>query len=360
MHAALGLAHRGLGRVWPNPSVGCVLVKRDRVVGRGFTGPGGRPHAETEALAAAGREAALGATAYVTLEPCSHHGQTGPCAEALIAAGIKRAVVALEDPDPRVSGRGIALLREAGIEVTLGPLAQHAADLNEGFFLRLREGRPLVTVKLASSLDGRIATHTGESRWITGVEARLATHRLRMDSDAVMIGSGTALADNPELTCRLPGLEDRTPVRIVVDSRLRTPLTSKLVASAARTKTWIVTCHGNPPERTAAFLRCGVEILEAPLAADGKVDLAVALRSLGSRGLTRLLVEGGARLTAALLRAKLVDRLAWFQAPILLGGDGVPAAVAFGVDRLEDAPRFRRLELALTGDDIFEHLAIET
>jgi diaminohydroxyphosphoribosylaminopyrimidine deaminase/5-amino-6-(5-phosphoribosylamino)uracil reductase len=355
MQAALGLARRGLGGVWPNPSVGCVVVAGGRVVGRGRTAAGGRPHAETEALRQAGT-LARGGTAYVSLEPCSHHGHTPPCAEALIKAGIVRAVVALEDPDPRVSGRGVAALRQAGIEVEIGCGAEAAREVNAGFITRIERGRPMLTLKVASSLDGRVATHRGESRWITGEAARDYGHLLRADHDAIMIGSGTALADDPRLDCRLPGLERRSPLRIVVDGHLVLPLTGRLVASAKERPLWVLTRPGNPPARLAALAGCGVEVIEIPPAADGRIDLAAAMRELGSRGLTRLLVEAGGHLAAALMRAQLVDRLAWFRAPMLLGGDGLAAVLSFGVDRLEDAPRWRRLSVACFGPDIFEIL----
>src|SRR5579872_6272521 len=247
MRASLGLARRGLGNTWPNPAVGCVLVREGRVVGRGWTQAGGRPHAEAEALARAGR-AARGATAYVTLEPCSHHGKTPPCAEALIAAGIARVVAAIEDPDPRVSGRGIARLKEAGITVETGPCADEAVELNAGFLCRVKHGRPLVTLKLATSLDGRIATASGESRWITGAAARERAHLLRATQDAVLVGTGTALADDPQLTCRLPGLEDRSPVRVVIDRNLRLPATLRLFSEARPVPTWLVTPPGSNRE----------------------------------------------------------------------------------------------------------------
>lgn len=355
MLAALSLARRGLGSVWPNPAVGCVIVKESRVVGRGWTAVGGRPHAETIALAQAGA-AAAGATAFVTLEPCSHHGKTGPCADALIVAGLKRVVVAIEDPDPRVSGRGLERLRNAGIAVDVGVGAAAAAEINAGFFRRIVAGRPLVTLKIASSLDGRIATRTGESQWITGPSARAAGHRLRAENDAILVGSGTALADNPDLTCRLAGLEGRSPIRLVVDGHLRLPLTSKMVVSARQHPTWLITHSGNDPERLQAFAACGLEIIEVSVAEDGKVDLQAAFRELARRGLTRILVEGGAHLAAALLRHDLVDRLAWFRAPLLLGGDAMPALVSFGMDHLAAAPRFKRLSVAELGDDLFEYL----
>jgi diaminohydroxyphosphoribosylaminopyrimidine deaminase/5-amino-6-(5-phosphoribosylamino)uracil reductase len=356
MAAALGLARRGLGSVWPNPSVGCVLVNQGRVVGRGRTAQGGRPHAETEALAQADY-LARGATAYVTLEPCSHHGKTGPCAEALISAGVTRVVVATEDPDPRVSGRGLARLRDGGVSVESGLLQEEADEVIAGFRCRIETGKPLVTLKIAASLDGRTATHRGESQWITGETARARGHLLRAQADAIMIGSGTALIDDPLLTCRLPGLEGRSPVRVLVDGRLSLPLTSKLVASAEKTPLWLFTRTGNSPERLAALDECGVEVIETAPTAEGAVDLDAVLKKLGERGLTRLLVEAGGHLAAALLRHRLVDRLAWFQAPMLIGGDGLPAAVAFGIDKLDYAPRWRRLSAACLGTDMVEYLA---
>ena len=346
------MARRGLGSAWPNPAVGCVLVKDGAVVGRGWTQPGGRPHGETEALERAGAFA-RGATAYVSLEPCCHWGKTPPCTDALIAVGVARVVLPVEDPDPRVSGRGIARLKEAGIEVAAGVLAEEAAALNEGFFRRIQQGRPLVTLKLASTLDGRIATAQGESRWITGEPARARAHLLRARHDAVMVGSNTVIADDPELTCRLPGLADRSPVRIVVDGRLRVPLTSRVVADAARVPTWFITLRGDAPERHEAFRDCGVELIEVD--ADGEtVDLEEALQQLGRRGLTRVLVEGGAALAAAMIRADLVDHVAWFRAPRLIGGDGIAAVTAFGVSELAATPRFQRLGVEPVGEDLLE------
>ena len=354
MRAALALAARGLGRTWPNPAVGCVLVGTDGdVVGRGWTQPGGRPHAETEALKRAG-EAARGATAYVTLEPCSHTGRTRPCADALIAAGVGRAVIAIEDPDPRVSGRGIARLREAGISVELGAGAAEANELNAGFFLRIGQGRPLVSLKLATSLDGRIATRSGESRWITGEAARRHAHLLRAQHDGILVGTGTAAADDPELTCRLPGLAERSPVRIVLDATLRLPPSAKLLAGARQVPTWLITAGGSDPARRQALTRQGVEFIEIEDAEEGRLPLDQALQALGGRGMTRLLVEGGSRLAAGLLQAGLVDRVHWFRAASVIGGDGLPAAAAFGVAQLADAARFQRTDIALLGEDILE------
>ncbi|MGE0718036.1 MAG: bifunctional diaminohydroxyphosphoribosylaminopyrimidine deaminase/5-amino-6-(5-phosphoribosylamino)uracil reductase RibD, partial [Alphaproteobacteria bacterium] len=276
MGTALALAERNLGRVWPNPSAGCVVVRGGRVVGRGWTQPGGRPHAEVEALTRAG-EAARGATVYVSLEPCCHWGHTPPCTDALCGAGVARVVYAVEDPDPRVQGKGGAALRAAGVTVDTGVLADAARDLNEGFFRRLEEGRPMVTFKVATSLDGRIGTHTGASRWITGDAARNRAHQLRARHDAVMVGIGTALADDPQLTCRLPGLEDRHPVRIVVDSRLRLPLTSRLVREASAAPLWVVSLPDVDPDRRRVVEDCGAVVVPVRPGETGVIDIRAAL-----------------------------------------------------------------------------------
>lgn len=359
MRAALVLATRGLGQVAPNPAVGCLVVKDGRVVGRGWTRPGGRPHAETEALRQAGA-AAAGATVYVSLEPCAHHGETAPCAEALVAAGVTRVVAALEDPDQRVAGRGLALLREAGIAVELGVARAQAERLNAGFLKRVLEGRPLVVLKLATSLDGRIATHSGNSQWITGPLARRRAHLLRARADAIMVGSGTAVSDNPRLDVRLAGLEGRRPLRVVVDGRLRLPLTHDLVARAAERPTLLVTHEGNETERLRAYEDSGVEVVQVARDAAGHVSLEAALGHLGARGITRVLVEGGGHLAASLLRGGLVDRLAWFQAPVIIGGDGVPAVSGFGVDRLDQAPRFLETLMAQLGRDRIDIFSLDT
>lgn len=361
MRAALALARRGVGSVSPNPAVGCILVQPQeggpgRVVGRGWTQPSGRPHAEVEALRRAG-EAARGATAYVSLEPCVHRGATPPCADALIDAGIGAAVIAVEDPDPRVSGGGVAALRNAGIAVKTGVLAEDAAEVNAGFFTCIREGRPLVTWKAATTLDGRIATHRGESRWITGEAARDMAHLLRARHDAVLVGAGTALADDPLLTCRLPGLAGRTPVRVVVDGRLRLPLTSRLVVTAKDIPTWLITLADGDARRRRAFEECGVEIIQVGEDAAGNLDVRQALGELKTRGVTRVLVEGGSQLVGALLQYDLVDRIVWLRAPRLMGGDGVPATAPFGVDELSETPTFARVSVAEVGDDLLETYA---
>jgi diaminohydroxyphosphoribosylaminopyrimidine deaminase/5-amino-6-(5-phosphoribosylamino)uracil reductase len=350
MQAALTLARRGLGMTWPNPSVGCVIVRNGRVVGRGTTAPGGRPHAEPIALGMAG-EKAKGATAYVTLEPCCHWGRSPPCTEALIAAGIARVVAATTDPDQRVNGQGLARLRAAGIAVETGLLEADAKDVLLGFSHRVILGRPMVTLKLASTLDGRIATRTGESQWITDAPARRLAHALRGRHDAVMVGVGTVLSDNPELTCRIPGFRPTQIVRVIADSHLRTPLTTRLARTASETPTWFLVREGADPARRTAFTNLGARLIDVPGASAG-VDLAAGLRALGAAGLTRILVEGGGQIAAALLRADLVDRIAWFHAPAIMGGDGWPAVQAFGTETLDRMPRFRRHCVTSVGNDM--------
>jgi len=351
MRAALALARRGLGTVWPNPAVGCVIVKQGRVVGRGWTQSGGRPHGETEALRRAG-EAARGATAYVSLEPCCHWGRTPPCVDALITAGVRRVVVALEDPDPRVAGEGMRRLRAAGLDVEVGLCAEEAAEVNAGFLSRLRLGRPLVTLKFATSLDGRIATASGESQWISGPPARERAHALRASHDAIMVGTGTAVVDDPQLTCRLPGLDHRSPVRVVIDRHLRIPPTARLIADAHQVPTWVLTLQSADPDRRAAFLASRVTLIDVDHDSAGQVDLAAALGVLGERGITRLLVEGGAGLAAAFFRARLVDRLVWVHAPLAIGGDGIPAIAGLDLTALAHAPAFERLSTQTIGDDV--------
>lgn len=350
MRSALALARRGLGATWPNPSVGCVIVRDGRVLGRGVTGPGGRPHAERSALAMAG-EGARGATAYVTLEPCCHWGRTPPCTDALIEAGVARVVIAVQDPDPRVNGEGVARLRAAGIAVEKGLLAEEAEEVLAGFTSRLRRARPMVTLKLASTLDGRIATHAGESQWITGEASRRAAHAMRGQADAVLAGVGTVLTDNPELTCRIPGYRSTPIVRVIADSHLRTPLTSALIRTAVTSPTWILVRPGANPNRRAALADLGVTIIEAGEGSVG-IDLVDGLRALAKAGITRLLVEGGGQIAASLLRADLVDEIAWFHAPSVMGGDGWPAAQAFGIDHLASMPRFKRRRSAVLDPDM--------
>ncbi|SFA71615.1 diaminohydroxyphosphoribosylaminopyrimidine deaminase / 5-amino-6-(5-phosphoribosylamino)uracil reductase [Poseidonocella pacifica] len=349
MALALVLGARGQGRCWPNPSVGCVIVRDGRVVGRGWTQEGGRPHAETMALAQAG-EAARGATAYVTLEPCAHHGATPPCAEALVAAGVSRVVAALEDSDPRVSGRGFALLEGAGIKVTTGICSEAAEVAHRGFFLRNELGRPHVTLKLATSLDGRIATATGESKWITGPEARRAVHAMRARCDAVMIGAGTARADDPSLTVRGLGPMGQ-PVRIVVSRRADVPLMGKLARTARDVPVWL--CHGEDAahEFTTAWEGLGARLIPVPVVG-GQIDPEALLQALGRVGLTSIFCEGGGALAASLLHADLVDEFVGFSAGLAIGAEGVPSIGVLGLSRLAEAGRFDLVESRAYGPDL--------
>jgi diaminohydroxyphosphoribosylaminopyrimidine deaminase/5-amino-6-(5-phosphoribosylamino)uracil reductase len=350
MRHALRLAARGLGRVAPNPAVGCVIVSRNgRIVGRGWTGRGGRPHAETVALKQAA-EAARGATAYVILEPCAHHGETPPCAAALAEAGIARVVAAMEDTDPRVSGRGFNLLRNAGVEVRTPLLERDAAALNRGFFLRITERRPLVTLKIATSLDGRIASASGDSRWITGADARRFAHLLRATHDAVLVGIETALADDPLLTCRIPGREQDSPLRVVLDSRLRLEARSKLASTARDVPTLLFTVA----EGGSALAECGVDIVKVARDACGRPDLGAVLAELALRGITRLLVEGGAGVHASFLDRGYVDRLELFRGPLALGASGHAAIDALAALSLDEAPRFVATGTQQLGADLLE------
>ncbi|TVQ57059.1 MAG: bifunctional diaminohydroxyphosphoribosylaminopyrimidine deaminase/5-amino-6-(5-phosphoribosylamino)uracil reductase RibD [Rhodobacteraceae bacterium] len=356
MAHALRLARRSLGTTWPNPAVGCVIARDGRVLGRGRTQPSGRPHAEQIALADArarfGAEALRGATAWVSLEPCAHHGRTPPCVDALVAAGLARVVCAIEDPDPRVQGRGFAALKAAGVAVETGVMATAARAVNAGFLSRLTRGRPWLTLKLATTLDGRIATASGESRWITGPEARARVHLMRAESDAVMVGAGTARADDPALDVRLAGLTDRRPVRIVADGALSLPLTSRLAATARDAPLWLLKRPGADPARRDALAQLGAEMIPTPAEASGEIDMTAAMRALGERGLTRVLCEGGGRLAAHLLRAELVDEIVWFTAGCAIGADGVEALAGLGLAQLGDAPRFRLADVETLGGDV--------
>ncbi|PWJ10344.1 diaminohydroxyphosphoribosylaminopyrimidine deaminase / 5-amino-6-(5-phosphoribosylamino)uracil reductase [Jannaschia seohaensis] len=354
MGAALALAARGLGRVWPNPAVGCIIVAGGRMVGRGRTADGGRPHAETVALAQAG-EAARGATAYVTLEPCAHHGVTPPCAESLIAAGVARVVIAQRDPDPRVDGGGVARLRAAGTEVIEGVREAEARGLQAGFLSRIQRGRPLLTLKLATTLDGRIATASGESQWITGPFARAHVHGQRACHDAVMVGAGTARADDPQLTVRGQG-DVPQPVRIVLSRRLDVPQDSALTRSTAIAPVWMLHGPHAAPARRAALEATGVICQPVP-SLGGGLDLAAALGLLAERGLSRVYCEGGGTLAAALLQAGLVDRLDCYTAGAAIGAEGIPALGAMGLSALADAPRLTLKEMRRLGPDVLTRWA---
>ncbi|MEM6438104.1 MAG: bifunctional diaminohydroxyphosphoribosylaminopyrimidine deaminase/5-amino-6-(5-phosphoribosylamino)uracil reductase RibD [Pseudomonadota bacterium] len=352
MRAALTLARRGLGRVAPNPAVGAVIVKDGRLVGQGWTRPSGRPHAERVALDQAG-EAARGADVYVTLEPCAHYGRTPPCADGLVDAGVARVLACIGDPDPRVDGRGFARLREADVIVEVGLRAAEAERLNEGFLSLHRRGRPHLTLKLAGSLDGRIATASGESRWISGAPARAHVHLLRARSDAILVGMGTVRADDPRLDVRLPGLEDRSPMPVLLDPRASLDPATRL-ARGARARP-VLLLHGPQadPARLAALEAMGLRLRPCPLdpAGDG-LDLAAALDVLGEARLTRVLCEGGGRLAAALAGAGLADEIAWIQAGLALGAEGRPALGPLALDRLTDAPRYALAETRPLGADV--------
>lgn len=353
MDAALALARRGLGETWPNPTVGCVISRNGVVVGRGRTARGGRPHAETEALSRAG-DLARGADVHVTLEPCSHHGRTPPCVDALVTAGVGRVVAALGDPDSRVSGRGFERLRAAGIAVEVGPGAAEAEEINLGFLTRTLLGRPMFTLKIATSLDGRIATATGDSRWITGPSARAHAHLARAEHDAILVGGGTAAIDDPDLRCRLPGLEDRSPVRIVVVGSRLPEIEGRLLGSAREVPVWIVAGAGAPRDGLRALERRGAEILSVESDTRGRPAAPAVAREIGARGVTRVLLEGGGRLAAAFLAADLVDRAMWFHAPLCIGGDGRPAVESFAPARLADVTRWSRVAVQTVGEDLLE------
>jgi diaminohydroxyphosphoribosylaminopyrimidine deaminase / 5-amino-6-(5-phosphoribosylamino)uracil reductase len=360
MAEAIALARAALGTTAPNPAVGCVIAAGERVIGRGVTQPGGRPHAEVMALADSG-EAARGATAYVTLEPCAHHGRTPPCADALIAAGIARVVVAhAHDPDPRVQGRGIARLRAAGISVETGLMAEQAGDIIAGFAKSVTRGLPWVTLKLGVTLDGCIATKTGESRWITGPAARAVVQRMRAEHDAILVGIGTVLADDPGLRCGLEGYGDRPRWRVVADSLLRTPLDSQIVRQAGTHALILLASPDASAERGRLLHEAGVTILHCGTEPSGRIDLAAALRRLSEIGLTSVLSEGGARMAGALVRAGLVDRLAWHRAPLLLGDAGLPALRGLGIEGLADAIRLRLLTRQEYAEDVLETYEVLT
>jgi len=323
MELALALGRRGLGRTWPNPAVGAVIVKDGEIVGRGWTQPSGRPHAEIEALRRAG-EMARGATLYVTLEPCSHHGKSPPCADAVIASGIARVVSAMEDPNPEVAGRGHARLRSAGIAVDVGIEAKTAARDHAGHIRRMRDGRPHVMVKLAISADGKAAGAGGRRVAITGNAVRDRVHLMRARSDAMVIGIGTVLADDPVLTCRLPGMAKMSPTRVVLDASLRLPMQSRLLATAGETPLWIITGKPAPDASETAVREHGAEVLRVAEKA-GRIDLGEVLKLLAQRGITRVMIEGGPTVASALIEADLVDEAIFFHSPMVIGEGGLQA-----------------------------------
>jgi diaminohydroxyphosphoribosylaminopyrimidine deaminase / 5-amino-6-(5-phosphoribosylamino)uracil reductase len=341
MQLALTLGRRGLGRTWPNPAVGAVVVKDGVIVGRGWTQAGGRPHAEPEALRRAG-EAARGATLYVTLEPCSHFGRSPPCADAVIAAGIARVVSAIEDPNPDVGGQGHARLRAAGIAVDVGLCAEEAARDHAGHFRRITDKRPHVLLKLAVSADDKIGAAGHRPLTITGDVVRTRVHLLRAQSDAIMVGIGTALADDPVLTCRLPGMEARSPVRVVLDRALRLPGNSRLVHSARETPLWVMTSELAEAPAAMRLGAAGAQVIRvADATSPPGLDLLAVLHALAEKGITKVMVEGGARVASSFVAADLVDEAWLLRAPEAVGADGVPALDALPLAAITQSPAFR-------------------
>ncbi|MDE0532838.1 MAG: bifunctional diaminohydroxyphosphoribosylaminopyrimidine deaminase/5-amino-6-(5-phosphoribosylamino)uracil reductase RibD [Albidovulum sp.] len=350
MRHALAIGSRGLGRTHPNPSVGCVIVSQGKVVGRGATSKGGRPHAEANALRAAG-SSAKGATAYVTLEPCAHVGKTNSCARLLAEAGIARVMYAIEDPDPRVSGKGARILREAGIEVAGGCLREEARLANLGYFLRVTENRPFIALKTATSLDGKIASAGGQSQWITGPAARRRVHAIRAKFDAIAVGRGTVEADDPFLTVREID-SNHSPVRIFFDTGLRTSPTNRLAGSAGTHALWIAYGEGCSNDAVKSWNDVGAKTICCRRSEDDRVDLRDAMRNFACLGLTRLLCEGGAALAGSLLAADLVDELFCFTAGFALGADGQPSIGRTPWRMLDESPKFELAEISIAGKDI--------
>lgn len=348
MRIALRLARRAVGRTRPNPPVGAILVTRGAVVGRGYTQPPGQAHAEVGALRDAGVRA-RGATLYVTLEPCAHHGRTPPCTDAVIAAGVRRVVIGTRDPNPRVPGNGSKRLRAAGIEVTSGVLQAQCDELIAAFRKHVTTGRPLVTLKLAASLDGRIATSTGDSRWISGADSRRYVHRLRAEHDAILVGAETIIRDDPELTCRLRG--GRNPLRVILDGRLRLPLRARVLTNTASAATLVITSRQAPAAKSRKVQAHGAELLSVAVKA-GRIPIARVMQELGKRHIMSVLIEGGATVAAAALAAGVVDRMLIFFAPKLIGGDGRPMLEALGVRRMQDALPLGRLQVKRFARDV--------
>ncbi len=350
MATALKLARKGLNTTHPNPRVGCVLAREGEVVGRGWHKRAGDAHAEVNALADAG-DSASGATAYVTLEPCSHSGKTPPCVEALIAAKISRVVCALEDPNPEVSGAGIRRLRQAGIKVQCGLMAAQAGELNAGFLMRMRQGRPWVRIKLAQSMDGHVALANGSSQWISGPAARADVQRWRARADAILTGIGTVLADNPSLNVRpgndAAGERVRQPLRVIADSRWRTPSDAKLLGLAGK----VLIAGLSEQEIPASLAGTVVECLPLP-PSGGHVDLERLLKELGERGINEVQVEAGAVFCGALMQHKLVDEVLIYQAPVLLGGDAVSPFATPRLDNMDDRVHLKWIDLQRIGDDL--------
>ncbi|WP_449244428.1 bifunctional diaminohydroxyphosphoribosylaminopyrimidine deaminase/5-amino-6-(5-phosphoribosylamino)uracil reductase RibD [Desulfobacca acetoxidans] len=351
MALALKLAARGVGCTSPNPMVGAVVVRDGYIVGRGYHRRYGGPHAEVEALRQAGSQAD-GATLYVTLEPCNHYGQTPPCTEAILAAGIRRVVIANSDPNPHVVGGGAAYLQSKGLLVQSGLLAKAGSRLNEAFFKAMTTGQPFVIAKAAASLDGKIATRTNDSQWITGAPARTWVHRLRHQVDAILVGVGTVMADDPQLTTRLPKGQGKDPIRLVLDSRLRLPLNAKVLTQISAAPTWMVCTPSAPSEKITAIQELGAEVIITP-AIENRVELRTLLKILGERRIQSLLVEGGAEVQGAFFDAGLVDKFHLFLAPKFIGGRQAPGILGgLGASRLAEAQLVHDLSIRRIGEDI--------
>ncbi|BBB99640.1 MULTISPECIES: bifunctional diaminohydroxyphosphoribosylaminopyrimidine deaminase/5-amino-6-(5-phosphoribosylamino)uracil reductase RibD [Bradyrhizobium] len=351
MQLALALGRRGLGRTWPNPAVGAVIVKDGVIVGRGWTQAGGRPHAEVEALRRAG-DAARGATLYVTLEPCSHFGRSPPCADAVVAAGLARVVSAIEDPNPEVAGQGHAKLRAAGIAVDVGLCAAEAARDHAGHFRRIRDKRPHVILKLAVSADDKIAASGHKPVAISGEAARTRVHLLRAQSDAILVGIGTVKADDPLLTCRLPGMAARSPVRLVLDRALRISGDSRLVHSARETPLWVLTSDMAEAPAAVKLGAAGAQVIRVTASAPQGLDLSSVLHALAEKGISRLLVEGGSRVANSFVAGGLVDEIWLLRGPDAIGADGVPGLDAMPLDAITQSPAFRLRASETLGEDV--------
>lgn len=351
MQMALDLAAKAKGRTSPNPMVGAVIVKDGQIVGQGYHKKAGTPHAEVHALEEAGF-LAQDATMYVTLEPCSHYGKTPPCAYAVARSGIKEVFVAMVDPNPQVAGAGIRVMREAGITVNIGLLEDSAKKMNEVFIKYITTGEPFVVLKSAVSLDGKIATRTGHSQWVTGEKARLKGHELRDTYDAILVGIGTVLADNPVLTTRLPDREGRDPIRIILDSRGRIPIDAEVIKVRSAAPTVVVVSEQAPDDKIGALRAGGVEVWTLP-ESGGLIDLKALRKDLGRREITSVLVEGGAQINGSFLNAGLVDKVCWFIAPKFVGGQEAPGAIGgVGIHNMNQAPLLEDIEISRLGEDI--------
>jgi diaminohydroxyphosphoribosylaminopyrimidine deaminase/5-amino-6-(5-phosphoribosylamino)uracil reductase len=353
MQIALNLAQRAQGRTSPNPMVGALVVKNNKIIGQGYHTKAGTPHAEIHALNEAGKDARA-ATLYVTLEPCCHQGRTEPCTKAILNSGVERVVVAMVDPNPLVRGKGIKCIKEGGLKVTVGVQEKEAQRLNEAFIKYITTKMPFVILKAAMSLDGKIATRTGESKWITGPEARNYSHQLRNWYDAILVGVNTILRDNPALTTHLPEGETKNPVRIVVDSQARTPLEAQVVTSAKETPTLIAVTNAAPVDKINRLEKMGVEVLSVNTNNNGRVDLKALMLELGRREITSVLIEGGGEVHGSALKAGIVDKIGWFIAPLIIGGQEAPGPVGGeGVASIKEAFPLKQITVKKCGQDIY-------